>query len=841
MLMNSLPIDTILPELLTALAVRNTVVLQAPPGAGKTTRVPLALRDALWLAGKKIIMLEPRRLAARAAARWMARQLGETVGATVGYRMRLDTRVSVATRIEVVTEGVLTRLLQDDPALADYGLVIFDEFHERSLNADLGLALVREAQLALREDLRVLVMSATLDAAPLAALLADATVGNAPMITSAGRAYPVVTRYQAPGRTPWLDHLVQALPEILMKELIAEEGSVLVFLPGVGEIRRVQAQLQNRLPPNIRVLPLYGDLTGDAQDAAIAPAAPGTRKVVLATAIAETSLTIDGVRIVIDAGWQRRAVFDPGSAMTRLTTSRVSAAAADQRRGRAGRTAPGVCIRLWPESEQLSPFTAPEILEADLSGVVLELAQWGVRDPHALAWLDPPPTPAWMQGRALLQLLAAIDAAGAITAHGQRMLNIGLSPRLAHLVVRGRELGYGHLAADIAALLSERDPLGRSSGTDLHARIDALRGALRGAVADAADRARLAQLRDSAQRLYPQKAQQPVAQTQAAETPETAGLLLALAYPDRVARRRGDSGHRYLLANGRGAFLPEGDALAKEAWLVCADLDGDAREAKIYLAAPATQAGIERVLADAIISEDFIGWDATSEAVVARRRRKLGALVLAEKLLPTPAPEQVRAALIIAIRERGVAVLPWDDRSRQWRARVQLLHGVDPAHWPDFSDAALLATLDDWLAPFLQGITRFTHLKNLPLFDALRARINPALLRQLDTLAPTTWTVPTGSAITIDYTAENGPVLAVKLQEMFGATQTPTVANGRVPLTLHLLSPAKRPVAVTRDLPSFWRQGYLDVRRDLRGRYPRHPWPEDPLTAPPQRGVKRRG
>lgn len=843
--MTALPIDEAIPSLLAALAARHVAVLQAPPGAGKTTRVPLALHaarsgDAAWLgAQQKVLMLEPRRLAARAAARWMAQQLGESAGATVGYRTRLDTKVSAATRVEVVTEGVLTRMLQNDPALAGYGLVIFDEFHERSLNADLGLALVRESQLALREDLRVLVMSATLDAAPVAALLRDAVQGDAPVITSAGRAFPVSTRYLAPSRSAlWLDHLIDSLPDILA----AEEGSALVFLPGAGEIRRAQSQLERRLPPAVRVLPLYGDLAGDAQDEAIAPAKPGTRKVVLATSIAETSLTIDGVRIVVDAGWQRRALFDPGSAMTRLVTRRVSQAAADQRRGRAGRTAPGVCIRLWGESEALSPFSAAEILEADLSAMVLELAQWGVRDPRALSWLDVPPAAAWEQGVALLKLLEAIDTQGAITAHGGRLLEIGLAPRLAHLVVRGRELGYGRLAADLAALLSERDLLGRASpgedrGVDLRARLEALRGEANHHV----DRNRLAQLRDSAKRLYPRENSSRADAPE--ESTETVGLLLALAYPDRVARRRGGSdtaGHRYLLANGRGALLPQGDALAKHEWLICADLDGDAREAKIWLAAPVTQAGIERALAADIVDEDFTGWDAASEAVVARRRRKLGAIVVDEKLLASPPPEQVQAALLAAIRERGIGTLPWDERSRQWRARVQMLHALDAAHWPDLADAALLASAADWLAPFLAGMTRLSHLKNLPLLDALRTRLPYAAQQQLDALAPERWTVPAGSQIAIDYCAENGPVLAVKLQEMFGALQTPAVANGRVALTLHLLSPAQRPVAVTRNLATFWQQGYPDVRKDLRGRYPRHPWPEDPLTATPQRGVKRK-
>jgi len=833
-----LPVDAVLGDLRDALAHHNAVVLQAPPGAGKTTRVPLALLDAPWLQQRKILMLEPRRLAARAAARFMAQQLGEEAGASVGYRTRLDSRISAQTKIEVVTEGILTRLLQDDPELAAYGVVIFDEFHERSLQADLGLALARECQLALREDLRLLVMSATLDAAPVAALLASER-GPAPVITSAGRAFPVSTHYLAPPRTAttvygnsrdaWLDHLVRELPEILQRE----EGSALVFLPGVGEIRRVEAALGGRLPAGVRVVPLFGDLAGAEQDAAIAPAPAGTRKVVLATAIAETSLTIDGVRIVVDAGLQRRPVFDAGSAMTRLVTTRVSAAAAEQRRGRAGRTAPGVCYRLWPEGEQLNPFTAPEIAEADVSGVALELAQWGTRDPAELAWLDVPPTAAWERGVALLRELAALDAGGAITPHGKRMLTVGLAPRLAHLVVRGRELGHGRLAADLAALLSERDLLPRAAGegVDLRARVELLRGE---GTAAGVDRQRLKQVRESARRLYPREEDRGQATT------ATVGELLALAYPDRVARRRGAAGARYLLANGRGAFLPEGDALGKHEWLVCADLDGDAREAKVFLAAPVTAAALEEALAGNLRSEDFIGWDDAAGAMVARRRRLLGAIVFDEKLLPPPSGEQLQQGLLNAIRERGIHVLPWDDDARQWRARVQLLHGLLPQQWPDFSDEALTGTLADWALPFLAGMSRLAHLKDFPLREALRARLDYALQRELDALVPERWEVPTGSQIRIDYTAGNGPVLAVKLQEMFGATQTPAVANGRVPLTLHLLSPAQRPVAVTRNLETFWQQGYPDVRKDLRGRYPKHPWPEDPLTAPPQRGVKKR-
>lgn len=820
----SLPIDTVLPELLAALSSATAVVLQAPPGTGKTTRVPLAVLDADFLAGRRILMLEPRRLAARSAAAFMASQLGERPGQTVGYRTRLDTRIGPSTRIEVVTEGILSRLLLEDAELARYGIVIFDEFHERSLQADLGLALVRECQQVLREDLRVLVMSATLDAGPVCQLL-----GGAPLVSCPGVMYPVEVQYHPPGRQPWLDHLASLMPDLLH----AHEGSALVFLPGEGEIRRLAERLEQRLPAGVRLAPLYGQLSLAEQDQAIAPAPEGQRKLVLATSIAETSLTIQGIRLVVDAGWLRGPQYDPGSAMTRLVTQRLSAANAEQRRGRAGRLGPGVCVRLWSEEEnsRLQAFAEPEILQADLSDLVLELAAWGVQEPGHMAWLDQPPAASWAQARELLQRLAALDPQGRITPHGRAMLALGLTPRLAHMVLRGRQLGLGRLAADLAALLAERDLLGRDSGADLHTRVALLRGEHS---ASGVDRGRLQLVREGARRLYDDS---PVA----AESSEAIGALLALAFPDRIALRRPGNAPRYLLSNGRGAVLRDDDPLAGQPALVIADMDGVAREARIYLAAVIAPAELETLFADHMERIDTLGWDAASQSVQARRQRRLDALVLDDKPLADPDPAAVQAVLIAAIREAGVMVLPWTEELRQVQARMQLMHALEPTQWPDWSDQALLATLETWAASWLTGLSRFSHLERFPLHDALLGQLDWSSRQALDAALPTHITVPSGSSIAIDYAAGHGPVLAVKLQEMFGLQTTPRLAGGRVALTVHLLSPARRPVAVTADLASFWVNAYPEVRKDLRGRYPKHPWPEDPLTAPAQRGTKRSG
>jgi ATP-dependent RNA helicase HrpB len=817
--MDPLPVDEALPRLKQALQGRNATVLVAPPGAGKTTRVPLALLDASWLAGRKIIMQEPRRLAARAAARRMAATLGEQVGETVGYRVRLDAKVGPRTRIEVVTDGLFLRLLQDDPSLDGVGCVIFDELHERGLETDLSFALVREAQIALREDLRVIAMSATLDPGPVSDRL-----GGAPVIESAGRMFAVDTRYldREPG-----GRIEDAVASTVRRALAEQSGSALVFLPGVGEIRRVEERLAN-LGATVDVAPLYGDLSPANQDRAIAPSPAGRRKVVLATAIAETSLTIEGVRLVIDSGLMRMPRFSPRSGMTRLETMRVSQASADQRRGRAGRLEPGVCYRLWTEEAQrgLLPFTPPEILDADLAPLALELALWGA-SATTLPWLTPPPAAALATARALLVDLGAIDPAGAITPHGRAMARLAQHPRLAHLVLKGRELSQGKVAALLAAILSERDFLRLPPGqrdADLRHRVDiALSGKRDGA---------LRLIQESARRLMPRDAK--------TETPDVSktGALLALAYPDRIGRRRPGTAGRYLLSGGRGAALTEGDPMANEEFLVVADLEGSAQDSRIFLAVPITAAEIEELYADRIVAEETVLWSPRDGAVLARRRRRLGALILEDKPLAKPVAEKLRTAMLDGVRQLGLSALPWSDDLVKWRARVAFLHRLDES-WPDLSDANLLTSLDSWLAPFLDGVSRKDHLSRIDLGAALKALAVPwDKQRALDRLAPTHIEVPSGSHVPIDYANPAEPTLSVRLQEMFGLLDTPRLADGKVPITLHLLSPARRPVQVTRDLASFWATGYRAVKAELKGRYPRHYWPDDPLVAEPTARVR---
>ena len=831
-----LPVSDAVPGVVAALATPGIAVLEAPPGAGKTTLVPLELLAQPWLERRRIVMLEPRRLATRAAARRMAAMIGERVGETVGYRTRLDAKIGPKTRLEVVTEGILVRALQKDAALEGVGLVIFDEFHERSLDADLGLALALEARRVLRSDLRLLVMSATLDGASVASLL-----GGAPVIASRGRMFPVETRHHD---RPPSDRVEDGVVRAVGHALEQESGSLLVFLPGLREIRRVERRLRDLdLGPEIRVTPLYGDLPPGAQDAAIEPAPPGTRKIVLATSIAETSLTIDGVRVVIDSGLMRRARFDPRTGMTRLVTERVSRAASEQRRGRAGRLEPGICYRLWPEHEQalLVPFTPPEILEADLAPLALELASWGAADPASLSWLDPPPAAAYAQARALLRDLDALDRDDRLTTHGQAMASLGFHPRLAHMMLGARELGQGALACDIAALLSERDVVRAGPGSrdsDLRLRVDLLRegGAARhlppGLVLD---RGSLERAREQARQWRRQ-----LGVTDEVGDRTDAGPVVALAYPDRLAQRRGTKPGSFRLANGSGAVIDPADPLAAEEYLVVAELDGDPRNARVFLAAPLARPDIEAIFASHIETADRIAWDAREEAVSVRRQARLGALILRDDPFPDAPADAVQAAMLEGLHELGLEALPWTREAAALRDRIRFARGLEGDRWPDLTDAQLLSSLGEWLGPFLAGITRRSQLPRLDLVAALKAMLSWEQQRRLDALAPTHVAVPSGSRVPIDYGTGETPILAVRLQEMFGLAATPAVGGGRVPLLLHLLSPAGRPLQVTRDLRGFWATGYAGVRAEMRGRYPKHFWPDNPLTAAPTARAKRR-
>ena len=826
-----LPIDAVLAPLKATLAATPAAVLVAPPGAGKTTRVPLALRDEPWVKGDRILVLEPRRLAARAAAARMAATLGERVGETVGFRVRLQAQVSAATRIEVITEGIFTRMVLADPELSGVAAVLFDEFHERSLDADLGLALALDAQRALREELRVLVMSATLDGARIAALLgAD---GPAPVIESEGRAFPVETSYL--GRDPRTP-VPQQVADAILRALREEAGSVLAFLPGAGEIRRTETLLAERLSdPMVDVVPLYGALDARTQDQAVAPAPRGRRKVVLATSIAETSLTIEGVRVVVDGGLARVPRFEPDVGVTRLETVRVSRAAADQRRGRAGRTAPGVCYRLWSagETASLMPFAAPEILAAALSGMVLALAEAGIRDPAGLVFLDPPPAPALAEAKALLARLGALDADGAVTAMGRRMAQLPLPPRLAHMVVAGADRGAGRRAAEIAAVLTERGLGG--DGADLSQRLDGFARDRSGRAEDArrlaAGWAGRAGGRDS---------------RRGARGLSDAGLL-ALAFPDRIARVRTEAGPanggqvvRFLLANGRGAVVEASSPLARSTYLAVADLTGTADAARILLAAPLAEAELEAEFADAIGRGVEASFDAGAAAVRVREGRRLGALVPASPPLPAARNADTARLLAQGLAALGIARLPWTPALLQWRDRVMFLRAAEGVDWPDLADAALAAGIEDWLAPYLAGAAGLADISSGTLQAALSALLPHALSARLEAEAPTHFTAPTGSRLPVDYGAEGGPMVAVRVQELFGLTRHPAIAGGRVPLTLSLLSPAHRPIQVTRDLPQFWTGSWREVRAEMRGRYPKHPWPEDPAAAPPTTRTKAR-
>jgi ATP-dependent RNA helicase HrpB len=827
-----------------AFATHRDAVLRAPPGAGKSTLVPLALLDEAWLADRKILLLEPRRVAARAIARRMAWLRGEPVGGTVGYRMRLDTCVSRATRIEVITEGVLVRLLHADPELAGVGCVIFDEFHERSLQADLGLALCLDARAALDADFRVLAMSATLDGARVAGLLDDAPVVDVP-----GRQFEVAIRYAGRG-APLLPGAAES-PERLVartvRQALAEtDGDLLVFLPGAGEIRRVQSQLADLGSPRLQLLPLYGELSAEQQDAALTAGAAGVRRIVLATNIAETSVTIPGVTVVVDSGLERRSRFDPVSGMSRLEVTRISRAAAAQRAGRAGRTAPGLCYRLWSEGGEtsLAAFSAPEITETDLAPLALELAQWGSADGLKLRWLDPPPTPMLAQARELLQRLEALDPRGAITALGRAMAAIPVHPRLAHMLVAARARGALPLAAELAALLSERDLLRGGSAPrdpDLRTRLEILRGA---PGAESAERGALQRVRRNAaqfQRLASGRSEG--ASRTASPAGESPGKLLALAFPDRIAKRRSAGGGRYLLANGRGAAFPGVTGLGAEEFLVAVELDDREREARIDLAVPLQLAELEELFASQITTEERVEWDERSAAVQAVRTRSYGALVIETRTLPAVPPALAAAAMFEGVRQLGLAALPWNEELRNLQARLEFVRRLERAPggpWPASDDATLLETLDQWLPPWIEGMSRRDHLARLPLGEALLARLSGAQRHLLEELAPRDLAVPSGSRIRVDYAEDGGPSIAVRLQEVFGLASTPRIGGGAVPVTFKLLSPARRPVQITRDLAGFWKSSYVEVRKEMRGRYPKHHWPDNPLEALPSRGARRR-
>ncbi len=827
-----LPIHAVIPQLIDAVRSHASVVLQAPPGAGKSTVVPLELLKGEKFRGK-ILMLEPRRVAARSVAMRMANTLNEPVGKTVGYRTRLDTKISAQTRVEVVTEGILTRMLQHDAALEDVSMVIFDEFHERSLQADLGLALCLDVQSTLRDDLKLLVMSATLDGAAVSQLL-----GNAPIVTSEGKSFEVITHYRnvtAP-RSLWNNtDVARDVANVILRALNEHDGDVLAFLPGQGEIRRTQQFLdESSLADNTHVYPLYGELSPAEQDRAIAPAKNGERKIVLSTNIAETSLTIDGIQIVIDSGLERRARFDPNSGMNALETLRISRASADQRRGRAGRTQSGVCYRLWSESEQASmaAHTPPEILEADLLPLSLELAAWGIKDAGTLRWMDVPPAATLNQARDLLQWLGAVDAKGVITQHGREMNALGVHPRLAHMLMKSRELEQASLAVKLAALLTERDLLRsrtRERDADMRSRVEALQGAvIANHDVDQGVRQRVMRTRDQLLK----QMNEPAARgehTQLHDQLHDTGRLLALAYPDRIARRTGNN--RYVLVNGRGAMLEHAGTLGNSEFIAIAALDAADRDARIQLAAPLTLDELMNDFAAHIVTEDRIAWDGREQAVLAQHEQRLGGLVLVSKPLTQLNSALSQTAMLEGVASMGLHCLPWTDAANALRSRIMFAAQHDqraPQPWPRVDDEYLMQHLDEWLAPWLDGITRRSQLSRLDMHQIMLSLLDWNQQTRLNDSAPSHIAVPSGSSIALDYSSAT-PTLSVRLQEVFGMTQTPTVCG--VPVLMELLSPARRPVQVTQDLASFWARGYHDVKKDLKGRYPKHYWPDDPLQA----------
>lgn len=810
------PVSETLDALSEALTTRGTAVLSAPPGAGKTTIVPLHLLDAPWRKDGKIILLEPRRLAARAAANRMASLLGEKAGETVGYRMRLDSRISAGTRIEVVTEGVFARMILDDPELSGVALVIFDEFHERSLDADFGLALALDVRSGLREDLRILVMSATLDVSRVAALM-----GDAPEIESMGRSYPIDIRYQdRDAGQPVEDAMARAI----IDQHDREPGSILAFLPGQREILRTAERLEGRFGADTIIAPLYGNLGQAEQDQAIRPAPQGRRKIVLATSIAETSITIDGVRIVIDSGLQRLPVFEPATGITRLETRRASRASADQRAGRAGRTEPGIALRLWHQGQNaaLEAFSPPEIMASDLSGLMLDLAHWGVSGPEKLSFLDQPPASAVSEARNLLMSLGALDGEGRITEEGRLIRELALPPRLAAMVVAASHEGQGLAAAELAVLLTEQGLGGNS--IDLDERLSRFRS-------DRGERA------ESSRRLARRLAES--VKDPKSGTPVHAGALLLHAFPDRVALQRGGRG-RFVMANGRGGEIAETERLANAKMIVVADLTGRAAAQRILAAAEISRQQVEDELPGAIVGEEQGFFDPASRQVRARKVTRLGAIILEEKPLPRPMGSAAQAALADGVHLLGIGALPFSKAALQLRERIGFLHRTIGAPWPDVSDQALLDSLDTWFLPFQTDIRGIDSIDPGSLHDGLTNLVPHDLRRDLDRLAPTHFETPAGNRHPLDYGGDE-PLVSVRVQELFGLKTHPAIGGGRIPLTLELTSPAHRPIQTTRDLPGFWAGSWRDVRADMRGRYPKHPWPEDPAQAPPTSRAKPRG
>ena len=846
--MIKLPIHAILPELRAQLASREAVVLSAPPGSGKTTVAPLALLAEPWLAGRTILMLEPRRLAARLAAAFMARQLDEDVGQTVGYRVRFESKVSPATRVEVVTVGVFTRRLQDDPELAGVGLVIFDEFHERSLQADLALALCLDVMTGLREDLKILVMSATLDTGAVSRLLHDA-----PVVMGAGQTYPVGVEYSRAGQQlsqPYPREIAQQVAAVIHRGLTEQPGDILAFLPGAAEIRQTQALLTAALlPAEIAIHPLYGDLSLAAQTAAVQPDREGRRRIILATPIAETSVTIEGIHTVVDSGWKRTLQFDPNSGLSRLTTQRISRASATQRAGRAGRLGPGHCYRLWSTGEEhgLKPFDPPEILAADLTQLALDLARWGVHDPAGLRWPDSPPAGHFAQAQSVLRALGALDHQGHITPLGRKMAELPAHPRLGHMLLVAVDHGATGLACDLTALLSERDIIkGRERSADIEDRLHALaafrtdgRAAAQSLDADTDACRRVVQTSRQLRDHLPKPTRNKAGDTVVLSA--IAGELLALAFPDRIAQRRAEGRGQYKLTSGRGAVLPAHDRLAVHEYLAVAELDAGRIEGRIFLAAPLTKEALLSLFASRLQWEQKVYWEEQSGTVKAQRLLRLDEIVLETVTLAKPSAEAVLAALLFGIRSRGLAVLPWSDKARELQARLESMRFWQPeAGWPDVSDACLLESLEQWLGPCLTGMRSAEHLKKLDLFAILAALLDWRQQSQLEQEAPTHLTVPSGSRIKLRYTPGEPPVLAVRLQEMFGLADTPRVGNNTVPVLLHLLSPAQRPMQITQDLRGFWEGAYHEVKKELRGRYPKHHWPDDPWQAQPTSRIKPR-